>query len=391
MAGEDPRAAVTDTAATGQLHELTSTRFFAAMAVLLGHFAAFLHIPPSLTWMIGGFGVSFFFVLSGFILTYRYWDDFAAGVHRGPYRRYFVARIARIYPCYVMALVLITALYLAMNAVRAGTIAFPPNVATSWLANLLALQTFAPSYLTQQMWNAPAWSISTEFGFYLACPLILAALARRSPGIRGLLALLAAVLALGALMQIVALVLVFKYGFDRELWLDLVALRNIFWRFPEFLTGVLAARLLYGGHLRWLQQGLARNVLLLASLALVAVLNVAPWPSDPVSFHVVRQLRWDVGYALPFAAIVLALAAGPTFMSPLLRRPSWVFLGEISYAIYIYHWIPWTAVSQAKAHGLNVQPGLVMVVVVLTILFSAASFIWYEKPARSFIRRKLAP
>ena len=101
-----------------QLHELTSARFFAAMAVLLGHFQPYIGLPPWLGWMAGGFGVSFFFVLSGFILTYRYWDDFAAGVAGRPYRRYIVARFARIYPCYALALVLMTALYLAMKAVQ---------------------------------------------------------------------------------------------------------------------------------------------------------------------------------------------------------------------------------------------------------------------------------
>jgi hypothetical protein len=53
-----------------------------------------------------------------------------------------------------------------------------------------------------------------------------------------------------AAMQAFALVLVFKYGLSQTYLVDVVASRNIFWRFPEFLTGVLAARLLYGGHLR---------------------------------------------------------------------------------------------------------------------------------------------
>jgi len=374
-----------------QLLELTSTRFFAAMAVLLGHFNEFLILPSWLSrWIAGGFGVSFFFVLSGFILCYRYWDDFAAGVERHHYRRYFVARIARIYPSYAMALVLITALYLLMNVVRPGAIGFPANAVTSWLANLFALQTFAPTYITQQMWNAPSWSISTEFGFYLVCPLILAGVARYCRGRGSLLMLLAFTVAFGIATQALALVLVFREGWNQQMWLDVVASRNIFWRLPEFLTGVAAARLLYGGHLPWLQQVAARNSLLVASFVVVSLLNIAPWPTDNMAILIMRQFRFEVAYMIPFAGIILALAAGPTLVSPVLKRPFWVFLGDISYGIYIYHWIPWTILSHAKAHGWVFPPGLVTGVILATILFSAASYIWYEKPARRFLRKTIA-
>lgn len=373
------------------LDELTSTRFFAAMAVLLGHFNDFLRLPDLFVRAFtGGFGVSFFFVLSGFILCYRYWEDFAQGVERGAYRRYFAARIARVYPSYVMALVLITAMYLLLNVVRPGTVSFPPNPVTSWLANLFALQTFAPSFETQQVWNGPAWSISTEFAFYLTCPLILAAFARRRVGARGLLALLLLNVAFAAAVQAATLWLVFRHGWNKDFWLDIVASRNIFWRGAEFITGVLAARMLFGGHLPRLQRAGWRNGLLLASLAAVAVLNLAPWPTTHQAFLTMRQFRLDLGYMLPFAGIILALAAGPTWLSPLLKRPSWVFLGDISYAIYIYHWIPWTVLALARAGGWPLPFGLVTGVILLTILFSAASYIWYEKPARVYLRRKFA-
>ena len=373
-----------------QLHELTSTRFFAAMAVFLGHFSGFLKFPSELSWMIGGWGVSFFFVLSGFILCYRYWDDFAEGVEARTFRRYFVARIARIYPSYVLALVLITLLYLAMNAVKAKTIVFPPDPVVSWVTNLFALQTFAPTYATQQVWNAPSWSISTEFSFYLACPFILAALARRRLSLKALAGLLAAVVALGIVMQTGILYVVLKHGWDRDFWLDIIASRNIFWRFPEFLAGVIAARMLYGGHLSFLADSTHRNGVLFASLALMIVMNIAPWPTDMTQFLVMRQYRLELAYLVPFAGIVVALAAGPTLLSPILRWSVLVFLGDVSYGIYIYHWIPWTVISHATAAGLSVPPALVTGIVVATIMFSAVCFVAIEKPARVYLRQKLA-
>jgi peptidoglycan/LPS O-acetylase OafA/YrhL len=194
--------------------------------------------------------------------------------------------------------------------------------------------------------------------------------------------------AFGIAIQAAALVLVFGYGWSQEFWLDLMASRNIVWRIPEFVTGVVVARLLYGGHLPWLQGAGARNALLLASLALVLVLNAAPWPDDLRSVLIMRQFRLEVAYMMPFAGIILALAAGPTVASPALKRPSWVFLGDISYGIYIFHWIPWTVLAHAKAGGWTLGPALVTATILLTILFSAASYLWFEKPARLRIRQK---
>ena len=375
--------------AKAQLHELTSARFFAALVVLLGHFQEFLALPEWMRWIAGGYGVSFFFVLSGFILTYVYWDHFAGGVERGAYRRYAVARFARIYPSYFLALVLITYMYLAENIHRPGYIAFPPNAFLGWLANLFALQTFAPTYATQQMWNAPSWSISTEFGFYVLCPIFLALIAAHCRSRSRLLLLFGLVLAYAAAAQGAALLAVFRWGWDQQMWLDVLASRNIFWRMPEFLAGVVAARLLYGGYLPWLENAAFRNAVLLVSLALVLVLNVAPWPEDPRAMLALRQFRLDIAYMIPFTGIILALAAGRSVASPVLRLPSFVFLGDISYGIYIYHWIPWTLVAHAKASGWNVTPAHAWGIVFLTILFSAASYLWYEKPVREYLRSAL--
>src|ERR1700743_1356882 len=87
------------------LKPLTSVRFFAALAVLLFHFGAGmiarLGAPTPLRHLFanGYLGVTFFFVLSGFLLTYSYFDRLAS---RAELRDYAVSRVARLYPVYLL-------------------------------------------------------------------------------------------------------------------------------------------------------------------------------------------------------------------------------------------------------------------------------------------------
>src|SRR5690242_12787179 len=77
------------------LPALTSLRFLAALAVFLHHAGLFAD---------GFFGVTFFFVLSGFILTYNYRRTLADG-GRGAVWDFYVARFARVYPLHIFALI----------------------------------------------------------------------------------------------------------------------------------------------------------------------------------------------------------------------------------------------------------------------------------------------
>src|SRR5436853_2943009 len=99
-----------------ELQSLTSLRFFAAFAVLVLHYRD--RFGPLPDWVmkgvIGGqYGVTFFFVLSGFILTYRYADWFEGGVTESRYWLFQRFRFARIYPVYVVGLLLDTPWHLA--------------------------------------------------------------------------------------------------------------------------------------------------------------------------------------------------------------------------------------------------------------------------------------
>jgi len=156
------------TPAPPELRELTSLRFVAAFAVLVLHYRDLLGpMPPwLLRGVIGGqYGVTFFFVLSGFILTYRYQGWFAAGVKDESFWRFQRFRLARIYPIYLLGLLLDTPWHLIERANAGALASSGPTYWASWLLNLVGLQAWVPAVPFAMFWNTPAWSVAAEFFF----------------------------------------------------------------------------------------------------------------------------------------------------------------------------------------------------------------------------------
>jgi peptidoglycan/LPS O-acetylase OafA/YrhL len=141
---------------------LTGFRFVAAMMVFVSHYAvpgltgAALQVTES-----GYAGVTFFFVLSGFIITYNYLDRFEAGT--GSLLDYLVARLARVYPLYFFFIVY--GWFTARNELDLWPF-------------LLALQAWSPNLKVVFGLNGPAWSIGVEVFLYLCFPLLVPLLGR---------------------------------------------------------------------------------------------------------------------------------------------------------------------------------------------------------------------
>jgi peptidoglycan/LPS O-acetylase OafA/YrhL len=152
------------------LDVLTSWRFFAAAMVVFFHFGAkpFAAGPEVLLRIIknGYQAVSFFFILSGFVLVYTYYDPAShTGMNTTP-RRFWLARFARIYPVYALALVLALPVFLwtalskkSMSPLEIGlTLSLAPALLQAWVPPICLA------------WNIPAWSLSVEAFFYLLFP-----------------------------------------------------------------------------------------------------------------------------------------------------------------------------------------------------------------------------
>jgi len=150
---------------------LTSCRFFFALMVFFSHIDFIdkshvtFHTLYQNIFQEGYLGVSFFFILSGFILTLNYKDKILSG--EVGHKEFWMARLARIYPLHFITTILCIPL----------TLIFFNDGVLMWglklCLNLLLLQSFVPAISVYYSFNAPSWSISDEMFFYLIFPFLI--------------------------------------------------------------------------------------------------------------------------------------------------------------------------------------------------------------------------
>ncbi len=304
--------------ARSELMALTSLRGLAAMFVLAHHFMFVLlqdvaKAIPSKLFLKSYLWVDLFFVLSGFVLAYVYQEHFKKAVVWADYRRFMVARFARVYPLHIFMLglfVILEALQwllVAQHFPKASLLATPftgSETIFSLLTNFLLLQTLH----WNAYWNQPAWSISAEWLVYLTVPLLIRHV---------LLAHTQVHIIFAAAMFIVLIAIEWHFG---NLGLDFAGWPMLLRCFGECALGVIALRVFQqGGYARLASGGMAlpalvANVLLLA-LPIPAVISV-----------------------LGFVWLVVCAARVPASSSHYLHWPPLIYLGRISFAIYMVHW-----------------------------------------------------
>jgi peptidoglycan/LPS O-acetylase OafA/YrhL len=349
------------------LRSLTSLRFFAAMLVVFYHCGMQFRFPAwTGDFFTNGYeAVSFFFVLSGFILTYVYASD---PVREVPRQRFWVARIARICPVYYLAL-LLDLPRLLYSVFRVGNTA-KPRFALAAVSTPFFLQSWIPS--AEDVWNVPAWSLSVEAFFYLLFPFIAMPL-RRTRAVPLLVAALALVVMAGSAREIVA---THNFSFPIP---SIVHFSPLF-HLPQFILGIAFARL-FLVPARFSPSG-AELLFMLTALLVCGVLWFrSHLPSIAVSDALLGPLYGLLIYTA-------ALAIGP--LSGALSRPLLVWMGEISYGIYILH-VPlyffWTRTCERLLH---ISPVVALwTFIPLLLLGCSVVFQFIERPFRKKLASRL--
>ena len=355
-----PDSHLTDaTGAPTDLRALTSLRFLAAMWVAV--YALWDHLAvdfrPGLVAK-GYLGVELFFVLSGFILCHVYLA--AAGEKRFSYRDFLWARVARVYPLHVATLIGVGVL--AIGAVAAGMAVDDGILGWSSLPANLTM-THAWGLAPESAWNHRSWSISAEWFAYLLFPAF--AWAAWQVKDRPWIATAAGVVFLFALYLVFPRLTGFHLTEATIAW---GALRIV----PCFALGCAL-------YLVFRRRPLSRPVLVSTIAALLMI--GAAWMN-----------LWDGAIVALAGALILGLASLPNARAGLMASKAGVYLGEISYSVYMVL-VPWQLLAVNLASKLTgADDKRLHVFVWLAILaglpvVAAVSYHLVEFPARRALRR----
>lgn len=360
------------------LPALSGLRTVLAINVMFFHFTP--PHPNFLTTVISNayVFVGFFFLISGFVLAYNYGD-----LPTLSKRAFYVARFARVYPVYLLVL-LLSVPFLKLEYEAQTHSDFWRGV----VLTPLTLQGWSPSLAT--FWNTVGWTVPAELTLYALFPLLLRVFAandrRLATSGRVVLAILG--------LWIVGIIPHLLYFFLN----------------PDHLPGA-ATRFTYGFWLRALKYTPIAYVCTFSAGILLARLNKLLGPATALrrglmALGALVGLAWffasavdRIPYVLVHGSLLLPLFCllllGLSTPSPVAAIFSWrplVLFGETTFALYLLHFNAFILIHvyrlPERLHVSEFDPWISFVAIVL---LAAAIRRFYERPAREFLLRILSP
>lgn len=353
---------------------LTSLRGLAALCTLMVHLVTIWTVVfPAITqWEYfyrfskhSYLFVDFFFILSGFVMCHVYGRAFSKDVTLPGYAKFMRARFARIYPLHLLLL----AIYVALASLGFKQTFVNPE--WSILAN--AFLVHALGMFDHTTWNIPSWSISVEWWTYVIFPFV-AAFVQRYMRPRFALP------ALG--VSITLFILLAMYHGSMSITVGLSYVRC--------LIGFSAGSCLYA--IISTRQAIRPIARINLAILLVIFVVLACLPS-PVS---------DILAFIGFCALVY-VCSNDSDRRDWLHHPILIWLGDISYSIYLWHTLLLHVMAKVmltlkgnQTWSNSEQLGYFLLALlafeVLILLLAHLSYTFIELPARNFINaRKMTP
>ncbi|KMZ18808.1 acyltransferase family protein [Haemophilus influenzae] len=337
--------------------EIDGLRAIAVISVIIYHLNE--------NWLSGGFlGVDIFFVISGFLIT----GIIITEIQQNSFslKQFYTRRIKRIYPAFIIVMALVSFIasvifiYNDFNKLR-KTI----ELAIAFLSNFYL-------GLTQGYFDLSAnenpvlhiWSLAVEEQYYLIFPLILILAYKKFREIKVLF----------IITLILFFILLATSFIPANFYKEVLHQPNIYYlsnlRFPELLVGSLLA--IY--HNLSASKQASNAIAILSTLLLFSCLFLM---NNDIAFIP------GVTLILPciFTALIIHTTSQNNIVKLCLSNKAIVFIGKISYSLYLYHWI-FIAFAYYITGEKQINNQSIAIVIVLTIIFSVLSYYLIEQPIR---------
>lgn len=344
---------------------LTSLRFVFALFVFLSHLDYLAGEENTvLAWLYkrvffeGYIGVSFFFMLSGFVLALNYKRRLAN--YEIGFRTFFVARIARIYPMHLVTLLIAIPLTLVSLKVNAEWI-------LHLVTNGLLLHSFIPYPDFYFSFNKVSWSICNEMFFYVLFPVIILAIKHFGKSVLWLV-----------FCFLIITNLLLPFLLSEEVYRSFIYI-SPFVRIVDFIIGIVLYEI-------YLKLNTKLNFSLLEVLSVLLFIAFF-WLHE----YVPQCFRYSMYYWLPIGLILLVFSFQKGIVSRFLSNKKMMYLGEISFSFYLLHLLimQYLDVLHRKFFGGEKGWYFALLALIITVMISAMCYRWIEQPLGKCVKKML--
>lgn len=354
---------------------LNGLRFFAAIAVVITHIELIKYqLGYSSIWRdnmlvfeLGSLGVIFFFVLSGFLITYLLMQEKAVK-QTVAVKKFYIRRILRIWPMYYLVVLLgflvLPNIHFIDNPYLNKLL--DANFTPNFVLYLLFLPNLAFATFAAVPHIGQTWSIGVEEQFYLLWPLIV----KHSKNV-----LKALLMVIGILIVLKVIVLVLCKQMPDSSALKIIKPFLAMTKMESMAIGGIGAYYLFNGNekIKWLMNN---GLMISAVVVIIGLVYLTP--------PVIQDAIYLV-YSVLFLVIILNVSSNPKSIFKLENR-MFKMLGNISYGIYMYHLIVIAFVFAGLNYlGMEINDSFISqlmvysLTIIITIFVSILSYSYFEK------------
>lgn len=362
-----------------KLLSLTFLRFVAASLIVVLHLE--FEFIKNNNWFPLDSAVSFFYILSGFILTYSYpsLQSRASVIH------FYKARFARIYPTYIASTIILFIIYVLFLGI------FP--VGKSFFFYITMTQAWIPSANYYFSYIGAAWSVSDEIFFYLLFPLLIKNF-RHNWYIKLLLSIITSICVIWFTNLLCLPIYNLKGGITEH---GLICISPVI-RILEFIWGMCIGLIFDNfasiSRLQYFNRKLVSLGTLIEIAAIILPVAVAKGSSQIIkiiNFHLPLGTAGNQWFEhgkllmIPYGILILIFALNIGWISKFISKPIFIYLGEISFSIYLIHQP--CMIILAHVNRFKFLPSFISLsaFLLIVLVLSHLMFKFVESPCRKLI------